>query len=134
MSISIHWDEPSSNILVFSFKGHWTIQEYEDALSFGRMMLSNVIERVSAVFDLSQSELPPLTLSHLMKKVSRILLPPSIQELVIVHNEGMSNSLQTAFDHILPLGEYHNHIAFAHDMDTARHIILKHAIAWMESA
>lgn len=134
MSVSIHWDEPNKDILVFSFRDEWTLQEYQDALNFGQIMLASVARPVSAVFDLSQSALPPLTLSHLMKKVSRIPLPSNTQELIIVHNEGMSNALQTAFDHILPLGDYHNRIAFAHDMDTARRTVRVNTLHWMESA
>ncbi len=69
MSVSVQWDNDEQSVLHYVVTGHWTWDEFYDALAVARQMIdASPQQRIHAIIDISEGSLfPKNALLHLRR-------------------------------------------------------------------
>lgn len=120
MTVSVHWIDESRKILMYSFKGHWTLSEALETFQAGMFMMKTVKHNVSAIFNLLESALPQKSFYTFIRKIMRLSMQHDLHRIVILH---VNVPLNAFFDVLERSRLYRNRqfsLEFAKSLQAAR--------------
>ncbi|HVU11257.1 MAG TPA: hypothetical protein VHD90_08265 [Phototrophicaceae bacterium] len=104
MSVSVHWDNDEQSVLHYVVAGHWTWDEFYDALAEARQMIdASSQQRIHAIIDISEGSLFPKNALLHLRRLS-VDTPTKMQfgTTVIVSKNLFVKSLMDVMSHLNP--------------------------------
>lgn len=62
MGVQSSWYDTEQTVIVYTFQGQWTWEDYNNALTHTRTLLDTVTYPVDLIYDFSQAPIPPKNL------------------------------------------------------------------------
>jgi hypothetical protein len=122
MGIHVHWDNPEKTILVETFEGNWTLDDYHRMIDAAAALLAQEDHPVHVICDGTQSKtLPSQMLSGVRYAIKKM---PQNQGIVVFVNANMfAKTIINIAKKLTPL--LVNTIEYADSVEAARAIIAK---------
>ena len=124
MPITYEWDNPEQTILLETFEGRWTLEEYHTLVDAAADMLNSVEGYVHVIADFSQSRSSPKNIMSGARYAEKRL--PRNQGVVVFVQP---NVIFQAFIRVAQQLNFRaaRHLLLADDLDEARQMIAEHA-------
>lgn len=121
MSISVHWDATIKDVLIISFNGNWTWQDFYDASDHAHRLMREARSTVHIIYELAHSTTmfknPMLHLRHFA-----VSAPNNVGGLhIYINASAYWQACVTTFNRVYP--QLANDVRFVANLDEARVVI-----------
>jgi hypothetical protein len=116
--IDINWDSPDETLLIITFHSGWTIEEYSEALTEMRRLVSAKQHHVYLFIDVRNTRYSRNLAS--LARAGTSERQPNVDLIIIITNSPL---WQTLFRAIKPILPPELKFRFAHNLEIARNII-----------